>query len=292
MSRIGIILAGGFGTRLRPVTNSISKHLIPIHDKPMIFYPLSILMLMKIKKILIVVTQRDYLQYEKLLGNGSNYGIKIEYIFQNKPLGIADGLLKCEKYVKKNRLCLILGDNVFYGGDLKVNFTKVSKSKKNTIIGYRVSDPKKYGVIKFSKKNKIKLIEEKPKKPKSNYVVTGIYFYENYIFNYLKKLKPSKRNELEITDLNNYLIKKNQLNCRIFGRGYAWLDAGTFEDLIETSRMIATIESRQNLKVACLEEIALNNNWIDSKKILINLIKLKGTSYGKYLKDVILQNAK
>ena len=262
MSRIGIILAGGFGTRLRPVTNSISKHLIPIHDKPMIFYPLSILMLMKIKKILIVVTQRDYLQYEKLLGNGSNYGIKIEYIFQNQPLGIADGLLKCEKYVKKNRLCLILGDNVFYGGDLKVNFTKVSKSKKNTIIGYRVSD---------SKKNKIKLIEEKPKKPKSNYVVTGIYFYENYIFNYLKKLKPSKRNELEITDLNNYLIKKNQLNCRIFGRGYAWLDAGTPDSLLEACQFVQTIEHRQGVKICCPEEIAYKKGWLSKEKIISTL---------------------
>ncbi len=288
MDRVGIILAGGYGTRLRLVTNSISKHIIPIHDKPMIFYPLSILMLMKIKKIFIVVTEKDFNQYEKLLGDGSNYGVKINYIFQNEPLGIADGLLKCEKYVKKQRVCLILGDNIFYGSDLKLNFTKISNTKKNTIIGYRVSKPENYGVINFDKKNKITLIEEKPKKPKSNYVVTGIYFYEKYIFEYLKKLKPSKRNELEITDLNNLLIKKNKLNCKIFGRGYAWLDAGTFDDLIETSRMIATLEARQNLKVACLEEIAFNNKWINKEKILDNLRNLKGTSYGKYLKDVIL----
>lgn len=288
MSRIGIILAGGFGTRLRPVTNAISKHLIPIHDKPMIFYPLSILMLMKIKKILIVVTKNDYDQYEKLLSDGSKYGIKINYIFQNNPLGIADGLLRCEKLIGKNRVCLILGDNIFYGSDLKLNFTKISNSKKNTIIGYRVRKPENYGVINFNKNNKIQSIKEKPKKPKSNYAVTGIYFYENYIFKYLKKLKPSRRNELEITDLNNLLIKNKKLECKVFGRGYAWLDAGTFEDLIETSRMIAIIESRQNLKVACLEEIAFNNKWISKKQIKSNMKNLIGTSYGKYLKELIL----
>ena len=288
MSRIGIILAGGFGTRLRPVTNAISKHLIPIHDKPMIFYPLSILMLMKIKKILIVVTKNDYDQYEKLLSDGSKYGIKINYIFQNNPLGIADGLLRCEKLIGKNRVCLILGDNIFYGSDLKLNFTRISNSKKNTIIGYRVRKPENYGVINFNKNNKIQSIKEKPKKPKSNYAVTGIYFYENYIFKYLKKLKPSRRNELEITDLNNLLIKNKKLECKVFGRGYAWLDAGTFEDLIETSRMIAIIESRQNLKVACLEEIAFNNKWISKKQIKSNMKNLIGTSYGKYLKELIL----
>ena len=288
MSRIGIILAGGFGTRLRPVTNAISKHLIPIHDKPMIFYPLSILMLMKIKKILIVVTKNDYDQYEKLLSDGSKYGIKINYIFQNNPLGIADGLLRCEKLIGKNRVCLILGDNIFYGSDLKLNFTKISNSKKNTIIGYRVRKPENYGVINFNKNNKIQSIKEKPKKPKSNYAVTGIYFYENYIFKYLKKLNPSRRNELEITDLINLLIKNILLECKVFGRGYAWLDAGTFEDLIETSRMIAIIESRQNLKVACLEEIAFNNKWISKKQIKSNMKNLIGTSYGKYLKELIL----
>ena len=288
MNRIGIILAGGFGTRLRPVTTAISKHLIPIHDKPMIFYPISILMLMRIKKIFIVVTQNDYSQYEKLLGNGSKYGVSIKYIFQNIPMGIADGLLRCEKLIGKNRVCLILGDNIFYGSDLKLNFTKISNSKKNTIIGYRVRKPENYGVINFNKNNKILSIKEKPKKPKSNYAVTGIYFYENYIFKYLKKLKPSKRNELEITDLNNLLIKNKKLECKVFGRGYAWLDAGTFEDLLETSRMIGIIESRQNLKVACLEEIAFNNKWIGKKQIKTNMKNLIGTSYGKYLKELIL----
>ncbi len=288
MNRVGIILAGGYGTRLRPVTSAISKHLIPIHDKPMIFYPLSILMLMKLNKIFIVVTKNDHQQYEKLLGNGSKYGITIKYIFQNKPMGIADGLLKCEKYIGKNRVCLILGDNIFYGSDLKLNFSKISNAKKNTIIGYRVRKPENYGVINFNKKNRILSIEEKPKKPKSNYAVTGIYFYENYIFDYLKKIKPSKRNELEITDLNNLLIKRKKLQYEIFGRGYAWLDAGTFEDLIETSRMIAILESRQNLKVACLEEIAFNNKWINKKQIKDNMKDLIETSYGKYLKDFIL----
>ena len=245
-------------------------------------------MLMRIKKIFIVVTQNDHQQYEKLLGDGSKYGVKIKYIFQNKPLGIADGLLRCEKLIGKNRVCLILGDNIFYGSDLKLNFTKISNSKKNTIIGYRVRKPENYGVINFNKNNKIQSIKEKPKKPKSNYAVTGIYFYENYIFKYLKKLKPSRRNELEITDLNNLLIKNKKLECKVFGRGYAWLDAGTFEDLIETSRMIAIIESRQNLKVACLEEIAFNNKWISKKQIKSNMKNLIGTSYGKYLKELIL----
>ena len=287
MNRVGIILAGGYGTRLRPVTNAISKHLIPIHDKPMIFYPLSILMLMKIKKIFIVVTDNDYKQYEKLLGNGSNYGISIKYIFQEKPLGIADGLFKCKEFVKKNRICLILGDNIFYGSNLKLNFSNISNSKKNTIIGYRVSKPENYGVINFNKKGKLISIVEKPKNPKSNYVVPGIYFYENNVFDYLKKIKPSNRNELEITDLNNLLIKNKKLNCKIFGRGYAWLDAGTFDDLLETSRMISTIESRQNLKIGCLEEIALNNKWINRNQILKNIKNLKDTSYGKYLQELI-----
>ena len=287
MNRVGIILAGGYGTRLRPVTNAISKHLIPIHDKPMIFYPLSILMLMKIKKIFIVVTNNDYEQYEKLLGNGSNYGIIIKYVFQEKPLGIADGLFKCKELVNNNRVCLILGDNIFYGSNLKLNFSNISNSKKNTIIGYRVSKPENYGVINFNKKGKLISIDEKPKNPKSNYVVPGIYFYENNIFDYLKKIKPSKRNELEITDLNNLLIKNKKLNCKIFGRGYAWLDAGTFDDLLETSRMISTIEARQNLKIGCLEEIALNNKWINKNQILKNIKNLKDTSYGKYLQELI-----
>ncbi len=287
MNRVGIILAGGYGTRLRPVTTAVSKHLIPIHDKPMIFYPLSILMLIKIKKILIVVTENDYSQYERLLGDGSKYGISITYVFQNEPKGIAEGLLRCQKYLKNSRVCLILGDNIFYGSDLKKNFLKISNSQKNTVVGYQVSKPQNYGVINF-KDNKIISIEEKPKKPKSNYVVTGIYFYENNIFKYLKKLKPSKRNELEITDLNNLLIKNKKLDYEIFGRGYAWLDAGTFDDLLETGKMISTIESRQNLKVACLEEIAYYNGWISKNQVKENLKDLKGTSYGKYLKDTIL----
>ena len=287
MNRVGIILAGGYGTRLRPVTTAVSKHLIPIHDKPMIFYPLSILMLIKIKKILIVVTENDHSQYERLLGDGSKYGISITYVFQNEPKGIAEGLLRCQKYLKNSRVCLILGDNIFYGSDLKKNFLKISNSQKNTVVGYQVSKPQNYGVINF-KDNKIISIEEKPKKPKSNYVVTGIYFYENNIFKYLKKLKPSKRNELEITDLNNLLIKNKKLDYEIFGRGYAWLDAGTFDDLLETGKMISTIESRQNLKVACLEEIAYYNGWISKNQVKENLKDLKGTSYGKYLKDTIL----
>jgi len=287
MSRVGIILAGGYGTRLRPVTTAVSKHLIPIHDKPMIFYPLSILMLIRIKKIFIVVTENDHYQYERLLGDGSKYGISIIYVFQNEPKGIAEGLLRCEKYVKNSRVCLILGDNIFYGSDLKKNFTKISNSKKNTVVGYQVSKPQNYGVINF-RNNKVISIEEKPKKPKSNFVVTGIYFYENNIFKYLKKLKPSNRNELEITDLNNLLIKDKKLNYKIFGRGYAWLDAGTFDDLLETGKMISTIESRQNLKVACLEEIAHNNKWIKIAQIKKNLKQLKGTSYGKYIKETII----
>ena len=287
MNRAGIILAGGYGTRLRPVTNAISKHLITIHDKTMIFYSLSILMLINIKEICFVVTKKDYPQYEKLLGNGEKYGIRIKYVFQNEPKGIVDGLLKCEEYIEKKRLCLILGDNIFYGSDLKKNFLKISNSNKNSIICYRVSNPQNYGVANF-KNNKIQSIIEKPKKLISNFAVTGIYFYENHIFKYLKKIRPSKRNELEISDLNNILIKNKKLNYKIFGRGYAWLDAGTFDDLLETGKMISTIESRQNLKIACLEEIAFNNGWISKKQIRDNLKDLKGTSYGKYLKENIL----
>lgn len=287
MNRVGIILAGGYGTRLRPVTNAISKHLIPIHDKPMIFYPLSILMLINIKEICIVVTKNDYPQYEKLLGNGKKYGVNLKYVFQNEPKGIGDGLLKCQEFIGKKRFCLILGDNFFYGSDLKKNFLKISNSKKNSIICYRVSNPQNYGVVNF-KNNKIHSIVEKPKKKISNFAVTGIYFYENYIFKYLKKIKPSKRNELEISDLNNILIKNKKLNYNIFGRGYAWLDAGTFDDLLETGKMISTIEDRQNLKIACLEEIAFNNGWLSKKQIRYNLKNLKGTSYGKYINENVL----
>ena len=285
MNRIGIILAGGYGTRLKPFTKFISKHLLPIHDKPMIYYPISILMLMNIREIIIIVTERDYNDYNTLLGNGKQFGIKIHYIFQNKPLGIPDAILKAQYLVNKKRFVVILGDNIFYGGDLKKNFIKISNKKNNTIIAYKVSEPQNYGVINF-KDNKITTIEEKPKKPKSNYVATGIYFYENYVFDYIKKLKKSKRGELEISDLNNILLKKKDLECLKIGRGYAWLDTGTFEDMLETSKMISVIEKRQNLKIACLEEISFLNGWIDKKNIKNIIQNYKNTNYGKYLKEL------
>ena len=284
--RVGVVLAGGIGSRLAPTTLAISKHLFPVHDKPMIYYPISTLMLMQIKKIIIVLTNKDYNQYYSLLGNGAKFGLNISYVFQDQPLGIVDGILKCEKKINKKSFCVILGDNLFYGGNLKNNFYKISNIKTNSIIGYKVSNPENYGVINFSKNFQIKSIEEKPKKPKSDYVVTGIYFYENYVLKYLKKLKPSKRGELEISHLNNLLAKKGKLKCHLFGRGYAWMDMGTYDDLLESSQMIATLEKRQKIKIGCLEEIAFNNKWISRAAILNKVNLLYNNTYSSYLRII------
>jgi glucose-1-phosphate thymidylyltransferase len=287
--RKGIILSGGLGTRLFPSTLVTSKQLIPIYDKPMIYYPLSILMLAEIRDILMIVTPRDLLQFKNLLGDGKKWGIKISYIVQKKPKGLADALIISEKFLSGSPSVLILGDNIFYGSDLES--VLLNSSKENnigaTIFAYHVNNPSDYGIVNFGTKGNILNITEKPKIPKSNYAVTGLYFYDGDASKYAKKLKPSKRNELEITDLNNIYLKKNILNVIKLGRGNAWLDTGMHENIMEASNFIYNIEKRQGLKICCPEEIAFKKKWISKTKLMKIIKPLLKNDYGKYLKNLI-----
>ena len=280
----GIILAGGSGTRLYPITQSISKQIIPIYDKPMIYYPLSVLMLTGIKEILIISTPKDIHLYSDLLGDGKQLGINISYAIQPSPDGLAQAFIIGESFIGNDSVCMILGDNIFYG----YNFGKVLKDASNisdgsVVFGYYVSDPERYGVAEFDDAGKVISIEEKPKEPKSNYAVTGLYFYSNDVVGKAKGLKPSSRGELEITDLNRLYLNENRLSVKLLGRGMAWLDTGTHESLLQASNFIATIEQRQGLKVACIEEIAYREGYI-SKNQLLELAKpLSKNQYGEYL---------
>ena len=281
----GIVLAGGTGTRLFPMTTSINKHLLPIYDKPMIYYPLSILMGIKIKDILLIIRKKDYSLYEELLGDGSNFGVNISYAFQEHPKGIADALKIGKKFIKKDNFALILGDNIFFGDDL---FQKIKACKKNngaTIFTYPVSDPKRFGIANI-KENVVKNFIEKPKNPKSNLAVTGLYFYDKEVFNFIKKISPSMRGELEITDINNLYLKQKKINHISLSRGITWLDAGTSDSIIEASQLIKTIQNRQGFKIGCLEEISYNNGWINKNKIYEISNKFKN-DYGNYLKNII-----
>lgn len=281
----GIVLAGGFGSRLHPITIGMSKHLLPVYDKPMIYYPISVLMLAGIRDILIISTSHDIINFKKLLGDGSKFGISFNYIVQERPDGLAQAFLLGEEFIGDDNVALILGDNIFYGQ----NFTKILRnSKKNnpgaTIFAYHVSDPKRFGVVEINDDNKVISIEEKPKKPKSNYAITGLYFYDNNVIKHAKSISPSDRGELEISDVNNlYLLNKN-IKVELLGRGFAWLDAGTDESLLEASSFVQTVEKRQGQKIACLEEIALYNKWIKINSLIIEAEKYKNNSYGKYLK--------
>ena len=287
MIKKGIILAGGKGTRLSPLTKVINKQLLPLYDKPLIFYPLSILMLAGIKDILIITNTGEDASFKKILGNGSNFGVKIQYLEQKKPNGLPEAFVIGEKFINKEDIALILGDNFFYGQ----GFTKrlKEKTKKNsgaTIFTYQVNNPQDYGIVSI-KKNKIINIKEKPKKSKSKLAVTGLYFFDNNVVNFSKKLRPSKRGELEIVDLLKKYLKRKKLKAEFMGRGSAWLDTGNIETLFETSQFISSIEKRQGLKIACLEEIALNNKWI-SKSIVQKQINFYGNcSYSDYLKKLI-----
>ena len=287
MIKKGIILAGGKGTRLSPLTKVINKQLLPLYDKPLIFYPLSILMLAGIKDILIITNTGEDARFKKILGNGSNFGVKIQYLEQRKPNGLPEAFVIGEKFINKEDIALILGDNFFYGQ----GFTKrlKEKTKKNsgaTIFTYQVNNPQDYGIVSI-KKNKIINIKEKPKKSKSKLAVTGLYFFDNNVVNFSKKLRPSKRGELEIVDLLKKYLKRKKLKAEFMGRGSAWLDTGNIETLFETSQFISSIEKRQGLKIACLEEIALNNKWI-SKSIVQKQINFYGNcSYSDYLKKLI-----
>jgi len=283
----GIILAGGTGTRLYPITKTVSKQLLPVYDKPMIYYPLSTLLLAGIKEVLIISTPSDLPKFEKLLGDGSSIGIQIEYISQPSPDGIAQAFILGKNFIAKDNVCLILGDNIFYGHGLPEILNKsllsVEISDAATVYGYHVNDPSRFGVIEFDLNGKALSIEEKPRFPKSNYAVTGLYFYPNDVVDKVLEIKPSNRGELEITSLNKIYLDEDRLEVELMGRGYAWLDTGTHESLLDASKFIETIEKRQGLKVSCIEEIAFEKKYID-KAQLINLAnKLQNSQYGKYL---------
>ncbi|WP_288250463.1 glucose-1-phosphate thymidylyltransferase RfbA [uncultured Prochlorococcus sp.] len=286
MERKGIILAGGTGSRLSPLTKVVSKQLLPVFDKPMIYYPISILMLSGIRDILIISTPRDLPNFEALLGNGKKWGLNFEYIVQEKPDGLAQAYILGEKFLNGSPSVLILGDNIFYGPSLKTKLLKVNAEKGATIFAYRVNDPHRYGVVSFNKEGIATGLEEKPKKPKSNYCVTGLYFFDNNACEYAKEIKPSARGELEITDLNKMYLKLGNLSVERLSRGYAWLDTGTHESLLEAQEFVKTVEHRQGLKICCPEEIAYRNGWINESELLKAAEPYIKSSYGEYLIQV------
>ena len=284
----GIILAGGSGTRLYPITKAISKQINPIYDKPMIYYPLSILMLAGIREILVISTPRDLPLFQELLGNGENFGIRFEYDIQERPNGLAEAFIIGEKFIGNDSCALVLGDNIFYGHGL-TGILKEAEARKEgaTIFGYYVSNPKDFGVVEFDKDGKVISLEEKPQNPKSNYAVPGLYFYDNTVVEKAKKVKPSKRGELEITSINEMYLQEEKLHVVNFGRGMAWLDTGTHDALLEAANFVKTIQSRQGVMVACLEEIAYRNGWISKEKVLELAKPLMKSKYGEYLVNLV-----
>jgi len=280
----GIVLAGGRGTRLYPITRGVSKQLLPIYDKPMIYYPISVLMLAGIRDILIISTPDDLPAFKKLLGDGNQFGVEFTYMEQAKPEGLPHAFIIGEKFIGNDGVCLILGDNIFYGQGLvdKLNIA-LSNEKGATIFGYQTKSPSAFGVVEFNNDKKVISIEEKPDKPKSNYAVTGLYFYDNQVVDMAKQLSPSERGELEITDLNLVYLAQGELNIEIFGRGFSWLDSGNHNSLLDAGQFIQTIENRQGLKIACLEEIAYRKNWITAGDMVSMGNKLANTEYGEYL---------
>ncbi|WP_341201685.1 glucose-1-phosphate thymidylyltransferase RfbA [Planomicrobium okeanokoites] len=283
----GIILAGGSGTRLYPITKVISKQLIPIYNKPMIYYPLSVLMLSGIKEILIISTREDLPKFEQMLGDGGNFGISLSYAVQDKPNGLAEAFIIGEKFIGQDNVALILGDNIFHGQGFTHLLQKAALNKEGaTIFGYKVKDAKRFGVVEFDGDQRVLSLEEKPENPKSDFAVTGLYFYDNQVIEIAKSLTPSKRGELEITDINKIYLKNNELRTELLGRGYAWLDTGTHESLLEASLFIETIEKRQGFMVACLEEIAFRMQYINKEKLVQLAQPLLKNDYGKYLIDI------
>lgn len=280
----GIILAGGNGTRLHPLTQCISKHLLPVYDKPMIYYPLSVLMLAKIQEVLIISTAQDISRFKHLLGDGSQWGMHFEYIIQSNPDGIAQAFVLGESFIGSGNVSLILGDNIYYGAGLSTLVQNAASKKIGaTVFGYQVNDPERFGVVEFDINNKAISIEEKPSNPRSDFAVTGLYFYDNRVIEIAKSIKPSKRGELEITDVNKVYLEAGELNVELLRRGFAWLDTGTHDSLLEASLFVQTIQKRQGYKVACPEEIAYNNGWITPEQLLALAKPLQKIDYGQYL---------
>jgi glucose-1-phosphate thymidylyltransferase len=287
----GVILAGGAGTRLHPITLGVSKQLLPIYDKPMIYYPLSVLMLAKIREILIISTPNDLPQYKRLLGDGSQFGISLEYAVQEKPQGLAQAFIIGEEFIGRDSVCLVLGDNVFYGPNFTPRLLEaVSRAEQEniaTVFGYQVKDPERFGVVEFDDNKNAISIEEKPSSPKSKHAVTGLYFYDNKVVNIAKSVTPSQRGELEITCINNAYLENRKLFVETLGRGFAWLDTGTHESMLEASQSVETVEKRQGFKIACLEEIALHNGWLSAQAIADQVDQMGKSQYSAYLKKLL-----
>lgn len=287
----GIVLAGGSGSRLQPITQGVSKQLLPVYDKPMIYYPISVLMLAGIREILIITTGQDLEAYERLLGDGKNFGVSFSYAVQGSPKGVAEAFIIGESFIQSDHVALVLGDNIYYGQ----GFTPILNKAANlvygaTIFGYKVKDPQRFGVVEFDKDMRAVSLEEKPAFPKSNYAITGLYFYDNSVVEIAKRVTPSSRGELEITSINNTYLRRGELSVEILGRGFAWLDTGTHESLLEAGSFVRTLEERQGLKVACLEEIAFNKGWINADGLHLAGERLRKTSYGQYLLGLVGEN--
>ncbi len=286
----GIILAGGSGTRLYPITMGISKQLLPIYDKPMIYYPLSVLMLAGIQDVLVITTVEDQDCFKRLLGDGSQFGIRLNYVAQEKPEGIAQAFLIGESFIGKDNVCLVLGDNIFYGQGFSPLLHRVtSRSHGATVFGYKVKDPERFGVVEFDENQRALSIEEKPANPKSQYAVTGLYFYDNDVVNIAKRVRPSDRGELEITSINQVYLDKGSLSVELLGRGFAWLDTGTHSSLLEASQFVEIIEKRQGMKIACLEEIGFLNGWLTLGQLMMSAEGTCKNGYGQYLKNLAIQ---